>query len=334
MSWPTDVRTDVVSKPAPIKHHFDYGVGWVCTLPKEQTVAMAMLDEIHCDLPMPEADSNSYTMGSIGNHNIVIACLPKGKRGTSSAASVATHMARTFPSIEVVFLIGIGGGIPSRVRLGDVVISVPVDQYPGVVQWDMGKAEANGNFRPTGSLRPPPDALLTAVAQLESNHEMYGTQIPQYINELGEKHLNLGSRYTLSDSRGEPSLDKDTRNPGNTCVHYGLVASGNQSVHDHEVRDKLSRSFGGHVLCIEMEAAGVMDYLPCIVICGICNYADAEDNEDWEDYAAAVAAACAKELLQIVQPSDANEERSMKELLRILHHLRKCSSFASLLENR
>lgn len=31
-------------------------------------------------------------------------------------------------------MVGIGGGIPSKVKLGDVVISTPVDQYLGVVQ--------------------------------------------------------------------------------------------------------------------------------------------------------------------------------------------------------
>jgi hypothetical protein len=66
--------------------HKEYTVGWVCALPKEQTAATAMLDH------------NTYTLGSIGKHNIVIACLPKGKLGTGSAATVATQMVGTFPS--------------------------------------------------------------------------------------------------------------------------------------------------------------------------------------------------------------------------------------------
>src|ERR1700733_14525232 len=72
--------------------HNDYTVGWVCALPKEQTAATAMLDQIHPDLPKPSNDHNTYTLGSIGKHNIVIPCLPKGKLGTSSAATVATQM--------------------------------------------------------------------------------------------------------------------------------------------------------------------------------------------------------------------------------------------------
>lgn len=97
--------------------HNDYTVGWVCALPKEQTAATAMLDQIHYDLPKPPTDHNTYTLESIGRHNIVIACLPKGKYGTNSASAVATRMVGTFPSIKVGLMVGIGGGIHRRLDL-------------------------------------------------------------------------------------------------------------------------------------------------------------------------------------------------------------------------
>ncbi|KAF6798255.1 ankyrin repeat protein [Colletotrichum sojae] len=59
--------------------HSQYTVGWVCALPKEQTAVIAMLDEQHDSLLNPHGDPNAYTLGSIGDHNIVIACLPKGQ---------------------------------------------------------------------------------------------------------------------------------------------------------------------------------------------------------------------------------------------------------------
>ena len=74
------------------KRHADYTVGWVCALPKEQTAATAMLDVWHADLPKPSSDSSVYTLGSVGKHNVVIACLPKGKIGTSSAAIVTVWL--------------------------------------------------------------------------------------------------------------------------------------------------------------------------------------------------------------------------------------------------
>jgi nucleoside phosphorylase len=98
-------------------------------------------------------------------------------------------------------------------------------------------------------------------------------------------------------------------------VHYGLIASGNQVIKDATFRDKLVKDLGGHVLCIEMEAAGLVNDFPCIVIRGICDYADSHKNKNWQEHAAATAAAFAKELLQHIQPGDVDRERPVKELL-------------------
>jgi nucleoside phosphorylase len=104
-------------KITPKLTHHEYTVGWICALPKEQAAATVMLDELHENLPNPVSDYNTYILGSIGSHNVVIACLPKGQMGTSSAAVVATRIVNTFPSIRTGLMVGIGGGIPPKVRL-------------------------------------------------------------------------------------------------------------------------------------------------------------------------------------------------------------------------
>ena len=71
-------------------------------------------------------------------------------------------------------------------------------------------------------------------------------------------------------------------------------------IKDAEFRDRLNQRFDGSVLCVEMEAAGLMDNFPCIVIRGICDYADSHKNKRWQPYAAATAAACAKEVLSVI----------------------------------
>jgi nucleoside phosphorylase len=43
------------------------------------------------------------------------------------------------------------------------------------------------------------------------------------------------------------------------------------------VRDKLASEKG--VLCFEMEAAGLMNQFPCLVIRGICDYSDSHKNK-------------------------------------------------------
>lgn len=99
-----------------------------------------MLDKTCNRPPVPESDSNTYNLGSISEHSVVIACLLLDAYGTSNAVIVATHMRRTFSSICVWLLVGIGGGVPSKVdiRLGDVVVSTRV------LQSDLGKIDKGG----------------------------------------------------------------------------------------------------------------------------------------------------------------------------------------------
>src|SRR2546430_16824381 len=128
----------------------DYGVGWVCALPIELAAARVMLDEEHEHLGQDTNDTNLYTLGRIGEHNIVIACLPAGQTGTNSAAAVAVQMKSSFKSIRFGLMVGIGGGVPSDkadIRLGDVVISQPDNQHGGVVQHDFGKTTQDGVVR-------------------------------------------------------------------------------------------------------------------------------------------------------------------------------------------
>ena len=57
----------------------DFTVGWVCALPVELAAAVQMMDEKFADLPSHPADSNLYSFGRIGVHNVVAACLPAGQ---------------------------------------------------------------------------------------------------------------------------------------------------------------------------------------------------------------------------------------------------------------
>lgn len=312
---PDTKRIAVGCLSEPVKlNHADYTIGWICALPKEQTAAIAMLDQQHTDLLYPIHDDNVYTLGSIGGHNVAIACLPKGRYGPNSTATIATKMIASFPAIKFGLLVGIGGGIPPKVRLGDVVVSAPIGQYPGVVQWDFGKAEDGGRFRRTGALNSPPNALLKVLAKLESEHEMQEPKIPHFLDEMRRKWPRLYPKYFWNDSLKDPqgrSVERGvdtptiftTHEPQMKCpsIHHGLIASGNQVIKDATVRDRIDEELNGNVLCLEMEAAGLIDDFPCLVVRGICDYADSAKNKDWQEYAAAVAAAYAKEIISKLQ---------------------------------
>ncbi|KAE8362702.1 hypothetical protein BDV27DRAFT_159526 [Aspergillus caelatus] len=338
--------------------HIDYTVGWVCALPKEFIAAEAMLDETHQDLPRQRNDHNSYTLGRVGVHNVVVACLPKGEIGNNNAATVAARMTSTFPSIKFGLMVGIGGGVPKSVRLGDVVVSTPTDEFGGVVQWDFGKAQQEGLFKRTGALNRPPTELLSALTKIEKEHTMKGSKIPQYLKDLETNWPRLVPKYTRSkslkdvlfkadckhienintgeneekyddsdddeeeeydDEGGENCIHCDQtkiirRKPRDMRVHYGLIASGNQVIKDALFRDEINKKLGGKVLCFEMEAAGLMNDFPCLVIRGICDYADAHKNKNWQEHAAAVAAAFAKELLLLVPAQEVEQMPTIKQL--------------------
>jgi len=53
-----------------------------------------------------------------------------------------------------------------------------------------------------------------------------------------------------------------------------------------------------------MEAAGLMNSFPCLVIRGISDYADTHKNYKWQAHAAGTAAAYAKELLTVMPAAD------------------------------
>src|SRR3954447_10782956 len=83
---------------------------------------------------------------------------------------------------------------------------------------------------------------------------------------------------------------------------------------DGATRDSVSSEFGS-VLCFEMEAAGLMNNFPCIVIRGICDYADSHKNKRWQAYAAGTAAAYAKELLSVITAADVMNTRRAEEAM-------------------
>jgi hypothetical protein len=151
--------------------HEDYTVGWICALPTEMAAARGMLDGLYDILPSRPHDNNNYGFGYIGDHNVVVACLPSGVTGTISAARVTTQMLSTFTGLRSGLTVGIGGWVPNEehdIRLGDVVVSKSTGTFGGVIQYDFGKTIQEYKFIRTGSLNKPPEVLLTGTGQFGS----------------------------------------------------------------------------------------------------------------------------------------------------------------------
>ncbi|KAL4864733.1 hypothetical protein BDV12DRAFT_200811 [Aspergillus spectabilis] len=318
--------------PEQERRHEDYKIVWVCALPLEAAAARAMLDEIHPNLPQPTSDHNVYTLGALSSHNIVIACLPSGAYGTISAAIVVTQMLSTFTKISFGLMVGVGGGIPRTIDndmwLGDIVVSKPTTEgTSGVIAYDFGKVISNGELKVTGILNRPPALLLNTISQLQAE-EMMGK--PLGIMDLVSSTLNTYSRMASQYSKPERSSDylfqaeyahrrgeadctkcdvgylvnRPARQSDEPRVHYGLIASGNQLVRDSVSRDRLAQKHGA--LCFDMEAAGLMNQLPFLVIRGICDYCDSHKSKQWQGYASMTAAAYAKVLLSRIPLARSN----------------------------
>ncbi|KAF2200475.1 purine and uridine phosphorylase [Delitschia confertaspora ATCC 74209] len=261
----------------------EFTVGWIRALLVELAAALEMLDEEHDNITRDpnDNDENTYDLGSLEGHHVVIVCLPAGRIYNNPAVAVATQMRATLKRIQFGLMAGIGGGVPSAeadIRLGDVVVSQPYQTFSGIVQYDSGKGGLNGQV-----------TELSAV-EAEGKHAT-GVALPD--------------RRFKSSARAE----------GEVLVHYGTLASGNQVMRNAAERDKVSAELGG-VLCFEMEAAGLMNTFPGLVIHGICDYADSHKNKAWQPYAAAMAAVYAKEVLSVIPLAGMAKSHMVEETIQ------------------
>jgi hypothetical protein len=177
----------------------DYTVGWICAITSEYVAAQTFLDEKH-EGPeyVTRNDNNHYTLGKVGKHNVVVAILPDHEYGTTSAATVVTHMLHSFPNVRIGIMVGIGGGAPSSkhdIRLGDIVVSSPRNGQGGVFQYDFGKTIQGQRFQSTGFLNQPPPTLRSAVSGLKAKYELKGHQLEKAINSILETEARLQKKY-------------------------------------------------------------------------------------------------------------------------------------------
>ncbi|KAH7031902.1 nucleoside phosphorylase domain-containing protein [Macrophomina phaseolina] len=308
-----------------------YTIGWICHDSADS---------------ISEHDNNTYTLGRIGKHRVVIASLPDGEYGIASATGVARDLLHSFPNIRISLLVGIGGGAPSGkhdIRLGDIVVSFPRGGQSGILQYDYGKAIQVLGFKHSGSLNQPQPLLRTAVSDLRGRYLSNGNQIYKSIQSILTKKKRLRRLFQRPESstnrlyrstfvhanRNKSCSDvysgdankeakaghlervvkriKRSDDEDNPIVHYSLIASTNTLRKNAEIRDSFAEKHDA--LCFQMEAAGLMNHFPYLVIRGICDYSDTHKNEDWQGYVAVTVATYAKDLLGRIPPKRVKIEK-------------------------
>ncbi|KAL2811777.1 nucleoside phosphorylase domain-containing protein [Aspergillus granulosus] len=303
--------------------HKDYTVAWVCSRPIEFAAAEGMLDEQHPALPQVENDSNTYTLGRIKGHNIVLICIPAGDMDTGVASTAVSVMLHSFPNVRIRLLVGIADGIPSLrrdIRFGDVIVGSPISSSAsgGVILFN----GSDDNIVETGTLETPPRELKNALSTLQARHIRRETEIPRYIEEMLERNPTMRLSFSAPDPEGDllfhsscEHVNKDSRSclecdpsrviprprhRGRPAIYYGPIGWTRSVIDSGIARDAIARQTS--VCSIEKEAMGLINFFPCLVIRGIWNYSDSHWNPIWQHYAAATASAYAKELLETVHP--------------------------------
>jgi hypothetical protein len=184
----------------------------------------------------------------------------------------------------------------------------------------------------TQHLNEPPTILLSAIGKLVQDYELDEHPLQNMVDEILNKRPRLKATYQRPDDSSDRLYKSTVVHPTDTrgaceqvCgtgaseladrlpratgvgvaeIHYGIIASGSSLMKDATIRDRLSEQ--EQVLCFEMEAAGLMNRFPCLVIRGICDYSDSHKNDHWQKYAAMMAAAYAKEVLRVLMPGMVN----------------------------
>ncbi len=293
-------------------------VGIFTALIEEYDAVRVMLtNEKRHHTPGPGA-GHEYMLGEVsslrgGTHQVVLA--QTVRMGNTSAAIGASKMLIDFPSIDVIIMCGIAGGVPNpesledHVRLGDIVVS----NGQGVIQYDFGK-KTLATFDHRHAPRPPSASLLQAVQVLEQDRVAGKRPWEGRLQEgVTKRSLTRPPESTdiVLDKAGSPVAHPPYSGPLPRIFH-GAIASANCVQGDFRKRDKLREKF--KIKAVEMEGAGIADAswefekAGYLIVRGICDYCDnrskGRQTDAWKPYVAMAAAAYVRALLEVI-PAEA-----------------------------
>lgn len=201
-----------------------FEIAIICALPLEAECVQATFDQTwRRQYGRARGDTNAYTTGSIGAHNVVLAHMPD--MGKVSAASVAACMRFSFTNIKFALVVGICGGVPFRpgaadkieeITLGDVIISEAICQYDLGKQypdaWDHKEAVEEVPARPSQKVRSVLSKLKTTYGR-----QWMEEAIRLHLKVLQEKLPDAAYPPTMTDRLYEPSyLHKHRASSGGT----------------------------------------------------------------------------------------------------------------------
>jgi nucleoside phosphorylase len=311
-----------------------FHIAIICALGREHDAVSLLFDRFWDEDGDPygtaPGDTNTYITGRVGKYDVVLLLLP-GMGKVSAAGDAATFRA-SYTRLELMFLVGVCGGVPrvgaDDALLGDVVISSLV------VQYDLGRkypsqfavkdtiedslsrpswVERDSSKKPLGTSRTfnrPPlasaDRLTTAIPVLPKTNCF--RQIPYtdikipcddgYCDEAIHTcliQLGCEEHDLVPRKRLEEKRNQALDEAQAPVIFIGRIGSGDTVIKSGQHRDEIAQRH--QFIAFEMGGAGAWEQVPCIVVKGICDYADSHKNKARQDFAAATAASVMRAVL-------------------------------------
>lgn len=243
-----------------------------------------------------------------------VAILRQIEQGNGEAQDAARDLLDDFDP-ALLLVVGIAGGLPSDdITLGDVVISMRVNDY----NVEARKARA----KPTYSMAGGPIAkdLQARVANLAGREHELGRWTAKLPSRPGVSWNRSGALYgpkawqTEVKEKLQAHFGRGV--PGRSPVFAaGPIASSDKLVKDPKVLFPWIQT-ARHLLAIEMESGGVYraarDRRPMLAIRGISDIVGLKRSEAWTRYACATAAAFARAFLR-TRPVEPKSRESANE---------------------
>ncbi|KIW94212.1 uncharacterized protein Z519_05528 [Cladophialophora bantiana CBS 173.52] len=197
----------------------------LCALPTALAAVQLMLDETHQEQRLDPRDDTQYTLGSIRDHNVAIACLSAGQIFIGAAASIASRMSTKFP----------------RAVYQETLD--PISDYE--MLFTTLENPCLKDSKRTGFLDSPPQPLLQALVNLQARHlggdHGLTTHLNLITNSANFKRPGPESdvlfesfcedpneRPNCSDCDRSQKVNRESREHGSVIVHHGAISCRNR----------------------------------------------------------------------------------------------------------
>jgi nucleoside phosphorylase len=192
--------------PSPPTGRHEFEIAIMCALPLEAGAVAALFDKSWDSETYGKAtgDTNIYSIGIVGHHNVVLVHLPN--MGKVAAATAATSLLMSYKGISLALVVGICGGVPfgkssnDEILLGDVVIS------DGIIEYDFGRQFPHKFIRKDhirDNLPRPSPLIRSFLAKLQAKQtrSRLQEQMLEHLNVLQQDPNNIATYPGATEDR-------------------------------------------------------------------------------------------------------------------------------------